>query len=914
MRNRRLRVIRRSWFHLVLVLAMLPLLACNCAMLEGLLQGISPPTVETTAVAPPPAGPLPTLVLQPRPTFPSIALDELDVPLIVTNPSALPRQAEPVTSGLPLPRQLGLTDVTKLRLLDPDGTPVPAQFTPLARWGGAPDDGSAAIRWLLLDFQANVPAGGTTTYRLRGTGGPAPPLPTLNVTDGADAVTIDTGVAVFSVSKRDGGLTAPGLSAPMFGRIRESGGGEYTAGGPVEVSVELSGPLRASVKVKGSHGGGLDYTSRFWFYAGQPGVRLFHTVENNTLCPVAEDGQLLCYHIGSGGDVTFTELSLIVPTALGGGLTYQVGGAGAPASGALDDTLVLYQDSSGTDHWDKYPTMTDWEGRPLDTRPRMQSYVNFRGYRITLGGATVESGDQAAGWLSISGADGAWTVGARDFWQNFPKALRAAPDGNLEIGLFPEEFGPADYSFTLRAGEHKTHEILLLPLPSETGFRGETFSNPLFAQAPPEWYVGTGAFGPTALRDFEAWPDHELYLDQQLAYAGDHVEKGDYFSSLLDSIEGSDFYGIFDYGDWPLDYEGYEVAPLNPKYNNDYGVWLQWLRGGDQRWFGLAEAFDRHAADVDILHTLHSPRSWADGTAFGHSEHDEDGFTNPHRNANSSHPDTIYGMAGMLLTYYLTGYEKAYESALELADSIEYRVHNDWLLSAYFPDSNGEGWGMGDGIYGDGSRPNANNLFMLTEAYRATADPRYLAAADAIADWARPADQPYINGPTGESEWNSYLKPQFVNLYCQALGRYLEMREEFGLPDTYDAVGSLVGYADWLRTYAWIDLEPIDTGERGAYPYEWYFDDRQGDPSDDYSLGNNVPVITNWLLLGADVMAYAYRYSGNPDYMESAARLFRTGSRDPWFEGDDNIYYESKETANSVAFGHVFLYEWANRP
>jgi hypothetical protein len=908
--------VRRSWLRLVLLLAMLPLLACNCAMLEELLQDIGPATVGPTMVAPPPTGPAPTLVLQPRPTFPAITLDELDVPLIITNPTAEPRQSEPITSGLPIPRQLGLSDLTSLRVLGPDGTPVPGQFTPLARWGGAPDDSTAAIRWLLLDFQADVPAGGSATYRLQATGGPLPSFPTLNITDGADAVTIDTGAAVFSLSKSDGGLTAPGLSAPIYGRVRELGGGEHTSARPVQVSIELSGPMRASVKVKGTLGAGLDYTSRFWFYAGQPGVRLFHTVENNTLCPVAEDGQLLCYHIGSGGDITLTDLSLMVPTALGGGLTYEAGGAGAPATGTLNDALLLYQDSSGTVHWDKYPTMTDWEGRPLDTRPRMQSDVSFRGYRTTLGGTTVDSGNQATGWLSVSGSGGAWMVAVRDFWQNFPKALRASPDGSLEIGLFPEEFGPTDYAFSLRAGEHKTHEVLLLPMPSETGMRGATFSSPIFAQAPPEWYVGSGAFGPTSLRDFDSWPDHEQYLDRQLAYSGESVDMGDYFPSLLDAIEGSDFYGIFDYGDWPIDYEGYEVAPLNPKYNNDYGMWLQWLRGGDQRWFGLAEAFDRHVADVDILHTLHSPRNWADGTAFGHSEHDEDGFTNPHRNANSSHPDTIYGVAGMLLTYYLTGYEKAYESALELADCIEYRVHNDWVLSAYFPDSSGEGYALGDieGIYGGSTRPAANCLYMLTEAYRATAEPRYLAAADAIVDWARPAGQPYINGPTGESEWDSYIKPQFLNMYCLALGHYMDMRHEFGLPDTYDGAGSLVGYADWLRTYAWIDLEPIDTGERGAYPYEWYFDDRQGDPSDEWSLGNNMPVITNWLLLGADAMAYAYHYSGNPEYMELALRLFRTGSRDPWFEGDDNIYYEAKETANSVAFGHVFLYEWANRP
>jgi hypothetical protein len=67
------------------------------------------------------------------------------------------------------------------------------------------------------------------------------------------------------------------------------------------------------------------------------------------------------------------------------------------------------------------------------------------------------------------------------------------------------------------------------------------------------------------------------------------------------------------------------------------------------------------------------------------------------------------------------------------------------------------------------------------------------------------------------------------------------VRDEFGLPDTYDGAGSLVGYADWFRTYAWIDLEPIDTGERGAYPIEWYSDDRQGDSSDEWALGNNMP-------------------------------------------------------------------------
>jgi len=903
---------KRRYLYPLLATMMIGLLACQCTLPETLLEGVVLPGTEPTATVLPTRSPESTAQAEQRPDFPTISLDELDLPLVVTNRLSVPRRAEPVTSGVPIPRELGLTSVTGLRLVGPDRETVPAQFTPLARWGAAPHEDGAAIRWLLVDFQADVPAGGQAIYRLQDVGGSESPFPILRVTETGDAVTVDTGAAVFAINRENGSLNGPGLSSLVYSVVREPEGTERASSGPVELSIQLSGPMRVSIEVKGTYHEGLQYTSRYWFYAGQTAVRVFHTVENNTLCPLSDEGQPLCYEIGSPGSVSFSDLSFVVPAVLGGNLTYAAGGEGAPSVGTVDDSLILYQDSSGTDYWDRFTRTVDWEGQPLDTRPRMQAYVSFRGYRTTVGNSTVDSGDQAAGWISVEGADGAWTVAVRDFWQSFPKALRARPDATLEVGLFPDEFGPGDYSFTLRAGEHKTHEILLLPAPSDLGMQGETFSNPLFAQAPPEWDVGSGAFGPTALPDLESWPDHEQYLDQQLAYSGMDVEMGDTFPSLLDAIEGTDFYGIFDYGDWPIDYEGYELAPLNPKYNNDYGMWLQWLRGEDPRWFGLAEALNRHAADVDILHNLHSPRYWSDGTAFGHSEHDESGFVNPHRNTNSNHPDTIYGMAGMLLTYYLTGYEKAYESALELADCIEYRVHNDAHLGDRFPDSNGEGYALGevDGLYAGGSRPLANCLFMLTEAYRATGEERFLVAADALVDWARPADQPYIDGPTGEGDEYSYVKPQFLNQYLLSLGRYLEMREESGLPDAYDGQGALLGFADWLRTYVWIDLEPIDTGERGAYPYEWYFDGRQGDPEDEWSVGNNVPVVSNWVLLGADAMAYAHRYSAEPEYMDLATRLFRTGSRDPWYEGDDNNYGESKETANSVAFGHVFLYEW----
>ena len=139
------------------------------------------------------------------------------------------------------------------------------------------------------------------------------------------------------------------------------------------------------------------------------------------------------------------------------------------------------------------------------------------------------------------------------------------------------------------------------------------------------------------------------------------------------------------------------------------------------------------------------------------------------------------------------------------------------------------------------------------------------------------------------------------------------MRGEFGLPDDAGAVDSYLGFADWLRTYPLIPLAPIDAGPRAAYPYEWWFDGRQGDPADEWAEGNNIPSINNWLLLGADAMAYAYRLSGDADYLALAEQLFRTGSRDPFYPDDANTYSTTKETINGITFGHTFLHIWAQR-
>ena len=900
---------RRFLFGALIILL---LMACNLPVLQDGFPffGSAEESVEAEGVSVTPTMP-PHLTRQPLPDGPD-APTALNVALQVRNDLDVVRITEPLTSGVPLPAELGITDAGSLQLLTQDGSSVPAQFTVLARWGGTANDSTAPIKWVLLDFLADVPPKDTAYYYLQQGGPGVSPSVPLQVNDAEGFIAVGGGDVSWEFNKQDGSVFAPDLKESIHISALDSNGLRYTGIGDVDVSLAAQGPLRTAVHVKGKlrseeQSDLLDYTARYWLYAGKQVARLFLTIENNSLCPLVDYGQLDCHDIGSGGSVEFSDLSIVIPADLGDSLSYTVVGAGESLAGELSDDLLLYQDSSGTDYWDYYPNKVDWEGHRLDTNPRLQSYVGFKGYKITLGDDILESGGQALGRVGLQSDNGVWGIGVHDFWQNFPKALRAGTQGVLEIGLFPKEFGGSDNNFTLRAGEHKTHEVWLSyaqdpQIPETT----------LFAEAAPEWYVNSGAFGMTALQDWSSWREHEQYItDQMITSSAKSGAWEEMYDNIPHALMASDYYGIFDYGDWPLDYEGYEIAPLNPKYDWDYGAWLQWARGGDPRWFEIAQAADRHIADIDILHNLHEPRHWGDGIAFGHSYHDEDGILNPHRNYGGSHPDTAYGMYGMLLTYYLTGYEKAYDTALELADSIQFRVSNDSNLCHLFPEGrcNGEGYGMAEGMYDAGCRPAANNLAVLVQAYRATADPHYLLAADAIVRWAKPEEQPYIFGPTGE---DNLMRPWMLNMYLKSLANYIDMKAEFADSDTYDAVNDYLAYADWLRSYALIELQPIDSGARAAYPYEWFLDDRQGDPEDEYSFGNNVPSINNWLYLGADVMAYAYLLSGDQDYLDKAAILFRTGSHDPWFEGDESMYSETKQTVNAISYGHIFLKVWAD--
>jgi hypothetical protein len=815
----------------------------------------------------------------------------LSVTLEVRERAGVTRRAEPVTSGVPVAKSLDLRTADGLRLLDSSGREVPAQFAVTSRWGGSPSDASRPIRWLLIDFQADVGAGGTAAYRLEGGGDGSVRGTTLRVTrSDAQVLEISTGPAHFAFGKRAfrlfdsvhvGGQRL--LSAASSSGIiaTDTSGRVYSSAvsAPSEVALEVNGPLRKTVRVKGALAGPggklLHYTARISLFAGHTRARVALSVINKR-DPVEEGGQPQVWHIGSPRSASFRDLSLRLECNGITGARFVLGGVAGGSHGPAGSAKV-YQDSSGTAHWDRH----------RGNHPRPQSYVSFRGYKVYRDGSQVASGTQASPWLDLSGAQGGVEVAARDFWQNFPKALRGS-GGAVEAGLFPTEYA-GNYSF--RPQEQKTHELLFnfhggSPAMEELSGLAASLQEPLFAQATPTYYLSSGALG--RVTGLTGDPEFDAYERLNTSTLGGGE------TDLYKVRDEADFYGWQDYGDVPIDYEDGGTGTFNQKYNFDYGMMLQFMRTGDFRWFTLADSGGRHVADLDVLHFQGEPDVWWEGGFFGHSYHDEDSNSNPNRNEGAPHPDLVFGAPGLFLLHYMTGNRVAYDTAMEISKNIRYRFDNSFgrgndqgYANAYDYDNECES-----------PRPFAHGLMVLVEAFRATGDESYLATSGWLIRNAHSATDMFITDPVpGDRRYTKIFTWDLLEL---SLGRYLDLCAE---SDRRDPAGARELLLSLARQEAEVMWRTDERGNKGV-PYAWM---RDGTPWgwEDYEVAVNV---CNWHLLTADALAYAYAYGGGAGLMDRAREAFKTGS-DPVLEYYEPTYTATKEATNSANFGLVYMHQ-----
>lgn len=428
------------------------------------------------------------------------------VPVNVREVANVAREAEPVTFAFPFGKKDKIKNPSVLRVLDGNGNAVPAQFRVTQRWKNGPYDPKQPIRWLLVDLQVDVAAGGTAQYFLqkkpktkKGDPPPEEPeAPTLDVVEDEGAIHIDTGTAKFRISKTvmnfldllAADLDGDGLvedeeklidspSGAGFILMDRMGDFYSSAEYPVEVQIEEQGPLRTVIRCDGRHapmvsGGGIDrdffkYRTRYTFYAGKPYVRVQHSLRNSYL-----DDPL-----GNIGFEGYGLMTAIAPGANAGGPAFTTS-YGIEGTTPFDVTgpSLLYQDSHGGDNWASGANTT------------------FKGFHVddTMG-HLLRTGNQAFGSMTIKSGSVGLTFFVKDFWENYPKGLGF--DGTtLQVGILPAEFASFHW---LDDGQQKTTEFYVCahgPNGPDVDTLMKKLDKPLHPWTDPAW-----------LRTTKAWAD-----------------------------------------------------------------------------------------------------------------------------------------------------------------------------------------------------------------------------------------------------------------------------------------------------------------------------------------------------------------------------------------------------------------------
>jgi len=835
--------------------------------------------------------------------------------LQVVERAGMARSGEYVSVGVPLPRAWGVTSVAGLRLADAAATPVPAQFEVLARWGSHPGDTSAPIRWVLVGWRESLAGSATRElYVDRNGPGPAPPQ-SIGLVQTPSAVTVNTGAAQFEIRLDDFNLLhqvqigGANLLQPLGGtaalHYEPAGTLSIVPGGSPDLTprvtaavVERSGPLCAVVRVTGSvrDAGAqpvLDFTARMSFVAGRTDVAVDFTVENNhPLLVNPDDGQPTNAHsLGSVNSVYVGSLALGVRLAAAGG-DLQVVTEGGASAAAPAGPVRLFQDSSGTAHWDAYVGLVGWPGFEAPATPRLQAYCSAPGWTVT-GASAPASGSQALGWLAAGRAGGPQVLASvKDFWQNFPKALAAAPDGTVTADLFPDG---ARYFHNFRTGEEKTHRLYLAfgqgaPAAAAAEGQARAFQSPLAASATPAWIHRCRVLEDMPVADIPAWPLYERYVRVAFEPNPDFDPEVDDPSfgnrTLTEILEGYNFYGWQDYGDVPLDYEAFgpnQAGQLNLKYWFTESLFRQLCRSGDFHWLDLALPAARHISDVDYLHIPDGGAyHWAHGAYFGHSQHDEPGCTNPNRNYNSPSVDLFFGVPDLSLAYCLTGERRFRDVAQEGLVSM--------LAMSEFSDF----------TYPLPWRERANLITGYLEGYRLTGDAQWLNQMRMIVGYSADlTTKTWLTDPAGfgATHPGEFLSSfQFAQMLW-AMGRYLDFYREYGQPDDLGVADALAAYGEFILDR----LEVEYRAGRSAIVHEYYFDG--SDPS--------YLDVNNWMLTVADALAYAYKYTGQTHFLTEAAPFYACGSIDVVWEDDPPVYLTSKDLVNSCRWGLVYMSQYS---
>lgn len=446
------------------------------------------------------------------------------VPLQIRDNSGVARRDWPVTTGVPLPVGV-VQEVGQLRLTDAAGREIPVQFSVLSRYGARDN----SLRWVLLDFQVDVPANGEVTLQLRNDRPAQVVSAPIRITETREGITVDTGGVVATISRRDGSLLqsvsvggkqvlkagdsdGPALRAGEMRQMERFRGPSwnthgweksrglekiniaetlYRGGPPREVTLEMAAPLRSVIVIRGRHlpseggrgvlkAGLYDYAVRLHFYRGQSYIKVEYAVENS------DRAQPQWSHLFREASLNHTLTLGSQAVVTGGGVTGQEGQAAAafPVSSREEGWLVQGAGSSEK----KYGRRVVQEG----------------GYQVGPGSEGKIASPKAAGkrgrFLDVSDGDKGVAVAMRYLWEQAPRAISLSPKQLRAVvqADSPGHRAAADRpAYDLDLGERSLHDVLYYfhagdAREARVADVAEAFEYPLFARAPPGWYSDVG--------------------------------------------------------------------------------------------------------------------------------------------------------------------------------------------------------------------------------------------------------------------------------------------------------------------------------------------------------------------------------------------------------------------------------------
>ena len=709
----------------------------------------------------------------------------LNIPLTVTDYAGTTRTNEPVTSGIPLPESANILLINQLQLTDSSGNTVPAQFTVTSRWHGTLDDNLKPIKWILLDFQADVPVNGTSVYYLKDGSTGNTQNTNLSLQESNDKITINTGKAKFEINKNyfnmfdyvlidkddDGQIDDAIVSSPNEGGVVLTGkdGTKYytTLEAPEEIEIEEQGPMRTVVKIRGvfkAEDGSffapslhnpkdypkfsqpypnsfVYYNCRIHFYNNKDYVKVFLTLENN----------------GAHGRVNpepyYTPIQAVyfdsVNLILKQNYTAQINIAseGSSAQLTLSDNFTLYQD------WKE-----NLDDAPKDTlEPVFEKGI----YYITKKNAQqLSTGQTNPGWIDANSNSQGIGLAIRHFWQNFPKKI-TVNNSEIKIGFWPEEGYypycqqsdfPTGYDmyckeagrnagvYLFDAGRHKTYEMFLRFYPgsqdSQTQRLSKSLEEPLMALAPSEWYAQTKALGmiaPAGLTstDPEINEAMERFEKLQTAMVYKEDSENEYTMTNIKTVNPPHWefslqnrsFNWMNFGDllWGN-------MPCALHYDWTYSMMLHYIRSGKRNFFNAGVEMAKHRYDID---QYHGERSRTDGNpTHKYSNHMAFYETSGHSDptvaiGNSTSRVSLLSHTwngGLTLYYCLTGDKKA----LEVAEDVGKAMFNYYGAEG-ITDANVNQCASGETRFEGWSMLNLINL------YRVTGESKYIDTAKNIA-------------------------------------------------------------------------------------------------------------------------------------------------------------------------------------